>query len=105
MIPLRPLGATGAVVSALGLGGYHIGKIGNEREAVRLVHAAIDAGVTFLDNAWEYHKGRSERVMGKAIADRRGRVFLMTKVCTHGRGKREAMRQLDESLRRLRTEV
>jgi len=105
MIPLRPLGATGEMVSALGLGGHHIGQIPNERDAIRVVHAAIDAGVTFMDNAWEYHEGRSERVMGKAIADRRDRVFLMTKVCTHGRGKRDAMRQLEQSLRRLRTEV
>jgi len=104
-IPLRPLGATGVMVSALGLGGYHLGKMKNEREAIRIVHAAIDAGVTFMDNAWEYHDGRSEKIMGKAIADRRERVFLMTKVCTHGRGKREAMRQLEQSLRRLRTDV
>jgi aryl-alcohol dehydrogenase-like predicted oxidoreductase len=104
-IPLRPLGATGEMVSALGLGGYHIGKMKNEREAIRIVHAAIDAGVTFMDNAWEYHDGRAETIMGKAIADRRERVFLMTKVCTHGRGKREAMRQLEQSLRRLRTDV
>ena len=93
------------MVSALGLGGYHIGTMTNEREAIRLVHAAIDAGITFMDNAWEYHEGRSERVMGKAIADRRDRAFLMTKVCTHGRNKREAMRQLEQSLRRLHTDV
>ena len=104
-IPLRPLGATGVMVSALGLGGYHIGKMQSERDAVRLVHAAIDAGITFMDNAWEYHEGRAETLMGKGIADRRERVFLMTKVCTHGRGKREAMRQLEQSLRRLRTDV
>ena len=103
-IPLRPLGMTGVLVSALGLGGYHLGKIDSERSAVRLAHAAIDAGVTFLDNAWEYHKGRSETVMGKAIADRRDRVFLMTKLCTHGRDAREAMRQLEQSLRRLKTD-
>jgi aryl-alcohol dehydrogenase-like predicted oxidoreductase len=103
-VPIRPLGATGEDVSALGLGGYHLGTISNEREAVRLVHAAIDAGVTFMDNAWEYHDGRSEVLMGKAIGDRRDRVFLMTKVCTHGRDRREAMRQLDTSLRRLKTD-
>ena len=104
-IPLRPLGATGVMVSALGLGGYHLAKVGSEREAIRIAHAAIDAGITFMDNAWEYHEGRSETIMGKAIADRRERVFLMTKVCTHGRGKREAMRQLEQSLRRLRTDI
>jgi aryl-alcohol dehydrogenase-like predicted oxidoreductase len=103
-IPLRPLGMTGVLVSALGLGGYHLGKIDNERSAIRLAHAAIDAGITFLDNAWEYHKGRSETLMGKAIADRRDRVFLMTKLCTHGRDTREAMRQLEQSLRRLKTD-
>jgi predicted aldo/keto reductase-like oxidoreductase len=103
-IPLRPLGTTGTMVSALALGGYHLGKVQSVREAVRIAHAAIDAGVTFLDNAWEYHDGRSEDVMGKAIADRRDRVFLMTKLCTHGRTRREAMRQLEQSLRRLRTD-
>jgi aryl-alcohol dehydrogenase-like predicted oxidoreductase len=103
-IPLRPLGTTGETVSALGLGGYHLGLVSNQREAIRIVHHAIDAGVTFLDNAWEYHEGRSEEVMGRALAGRRGRVFLMTKVCTHGRDKREAMRQLEQSLRRLKTD-
>ena len=93
------------MVSAIGLGGHHVGKMKSEREAIRLIHAAIDAGVTFMDNAWEYHDGRSETIMGKAIADRREQVFLMTKVCTHGRGRREALRQLDQSLRRLRTDV
>ena len=73
-------------------------------EAVRIVHEAIDAGINFLDNAWEYHDGESERRMGRAIADRRDSVFLMTKVCTHGRDAKVAMRQLDESLRRLRTD-
>jgi predicted aldo/keto reductase-like oxidoreductase len=104
-IPLRPLGATGVNVSVLGLGGYHVGTIKSEREAIRVIHAAIDAGVTFMDNAWEYHDGRSETLMGKAIADRRDRVFLMTKLCTHGRGRRDAMRQLEQSLRRLKTDV
>ncbi len=103
-IPLRQLGRTGAEVSALGLGGYHLGTVKRVRDAVRLVHEAIDAGITFLDNAWEYHDGRSEELMGKAIYDRRDRVFLMTKVCTHGRDRRTAMRQLEESLRRLKTD-
>lgn len=103
-IPRRPLGSTGASVSALALGGYHIGAVANERDAIRIVHEAIDAGITFLDNAWEYHDGRSEDIVGKAIADRRERVFLMTKLCTHGRGRREALRQLEQSLRRLKTD-
>ena len=68
------------------------------------MHAAIDAGITFMDNAWEYHEGESEIRMGKAIEDRRDRVFLMTKVCTHGRDAQVAMRQLEESLRRLKTD-
>jgi uncharacterized protein len=101
---MRALGRTGVSVSALGLGGHHLGKIPNQRDAIRLLHHAVDAGITFLDNAWEYHEGRSEEVMGRAIADRRDRVFLMTKVCTHGRGRRVAMRQLEQSLRRLRTD-
>jgi aryl-alcohol dehydrogenase-like predicted oxidoreductase len=103
-IPQRPLGATDALVSALGLGGYHIAMAGSEREGVRIVHAAIDAGITFMDNAWEYNEHESEIRMGRAIADRRAEVFLMTKVCTHGRGAGVAMRQLDESLRRLKTD-
>ena len=103
-IPRRKFGRHGEHVSALALGGYHVGKIGTEREAIKIVHAAIDAGITFLDNAWEYHDGKSEVRMGKAIRDRRDRVFLMTKVCTHGRDAKTAMRQLEQSLRRLQTD-
>jgi aryl-alcohol dehydrogenase-like predicted oxidoreductase len=103
-IPRRPLGSTGEYVSALGLGGYHLGTIGSEREATRVIHAAIDAGVTFMDNAWEYHDGKSEERMGKALAGRRGDVFLMTKVCTHGRDAKVGMRMLEDSLRRLKTD-
>jgi aryl-alcohol dehydrogenase-like predicted oxidoreductase len=103
-IPIRPLGRTGAMVSALGLGGYHLGDVGSQREAIRIVHAAIDGGITFMDNAWEYHDGKSEEVMGKALAGRRESVFLMTKLCTHGRDARTAMRQLEQSLRRLKTD-
>jgi aryl-alcohol dehydrogenase-like predicted oxidoreductase len=103
-IPRRKFGRHDELVSAIAVGGYHVGKIGTEREAIRIVHAAIDAGITFLDNAWEYHDGKSEMRMGKAIKDRRDRVFLMTKVCTHGRDAKTAMRQLEESLRRLQTD-
>lgn len=103
-IPRRPLGRHKELVSALGLGGYHLGNVSTIAEAVRIVHAAIDVGITFLDNAWEYHEGKSEERVGRAIADRRDRVFLMTKVCTHGRDARTAMRQLEQSLRRLRTD-
>jgi aryl-alcohol dehydrogenase-like predicted oxidoreductase len=103
-IPLRQFGRHDEQISALGLGGYHIGKIKNGREAIALVQAAIDEGITFLDNAWEYHEGRSEELVGKALAGRRDRVFLMTKVCTHGRNARVAMTQLETSLKRLRTD-
>jgi aryl-alcohol dehydrogenase-like predicted oxidoreductase len=92
------------MVSALALGGYHIGAIDSAREAVRIIQAAVDEGITFLDNAWEYNEHESEERMGRAIAGRRGRVFLMTKVCTHGRDAKVAMRQLEESLKRLRTD-
>jgi uncharacterized protein len=104
LIPRRALGTTGETVSAIGLGGYHLGLIGTERECTRIIHAAIDAGITFLDNAWEYHDGKSEERVGKAIVGRRDDVFLMTKVCTHGRDAAVAMRQLHDSLRRLKTD-
>ena len=103
-IPRRRFGRYPDEVSILGIGGYHLGEIGTIAEAVRLLHTAIDAGINFLDNAWEYHDGASEERMGRAIADRRSSVFLMTKVCTHGRDARVAMRQLEQSLRRLRTD-
>ena len=104
MIPMRPFGRHADVtVSALALGGYHLGSVKSVREAIRITHAAIDAGITFFDNAWEYHEHESETRMGRAIADRRDRVFLMTKVCTHGRDANVAMQQLEESLRRLKT--
>ncbi|MDQ3011777.1 MAG: aldo/keto reductase [Acidobacteriota bacterium] len=103
-ILLRTLGRTGIDVTAIGLGGYHLGMIKDDDEAIRLVHESVDVGITFMDNAWEYHDGRSEELMGKAIRDRRDEVFLMTKVCTHGRDRHEAMRQLEDSLRRLQTD-
>src|SRR5436189_4412226 len=103
-IARRPFGRHTDTVSILGVGGYHLGSVKTVTEAVRIVHEAIDAGINFLDNAWEYHEGESEQRMGRAIADRRDSVFLMTKVCTHGRDAKVAMRQLEESLRRLRTD-
>ncbi len=103
-IPKRPLGSTGVQVSILGLGGYHLGTIRDDAVAVRLIRSAIDRGVTFMDNAWEYHHGRSERLMGKALENGyRDKVFIMTK--HHGRDKKTAMRHLDESLKRLKTDV
>jgi predicted aldo/keto reductase-like oxidoreductase len=104
-IPRRPFGRTGETVTAIGMGGFHIGLVGSEREAISLVRAAIDGGIGFMDNAWEYHEGKSEIRMGKALANGyRERVFLMSKVCTHGRDAKVAMRQLEDSLRRLRTD-
>ncbi|MEQ1655893.1 MAG: aldo/keto reductase [Nitrospira sp.] len=103
-IPKRLLGKTGVQVSALCFGGAHWGRIEDDAEAIRILQEAIDVGVTFLDNAWEYNGGRSEELMGKALQGRRQQVFLMTKVCSHGRDKRVALQQLDESLRRLKTD-
>lgn len=103
-IPRRAFGKTGEKVSCLGLGGYHIGKAESKEVAVKIVHEAIDAGVNFLDNAWEYNGHQSEEWMGAAVKGRRDKVFLMTKVCTHGRGKEVALKQLDESLKRLGTD-
>jgi len=100
----RNFGRHADTISIIGLGGYHLGETQSATEAVRIVHEALDAGINFLDNAWEYHDGESERRMGRAIADRRDAVFLMTKVCTHGRDAKVAMRQLEQSLRRLRTD-
>lgn len=100
----RELGSTGEKVSILGLGGHALGQVRIEDEAIRIVHEAIDAGLTFMDNAWEYHDGRSEEWMGKAIRGKRDKVFLMTKVCTHGRDAQVAMQQLEESLQRLQTD-
>jgi aryl-alcohol dehydrogenase-like predicted oxidoreductase len=103
-IPRRPLGKTGETVSIIGLGGYHLGTVGSPEIAIRLVQEAVDAGVTFLDNAWEYNDHRSEEWMGFGLQGRRDKVFLMSKVCTHGRDKKLAMQQLGESLKRLRTD-
>jgi hypothetical protein len=103
-IPLRPLGQTGAKVSALGLGGHHLGDLKTVEEAIRLVHTALDAGITFFDNCWEYWNGRAENWLGRGLKGRRDKAFVMTKVCTHGRGKDLALRMLDESLRRLGTD-
>jgi predicted aldo/keto reductase-like oxidoreductase len=103
-IPRRSFGRYADQISIIGLGGYHLGNNASVAGAVRIVHEAIDAGLNFLDNAWEYHEGESEKRVGKAIGDRRDLVFLMTKVCTHGRNAKVAMRQLEQSLRRLRTD-
>jgi aryl-alcohol dehydrogenase-like predicted oxidoreductase len=99
----RTLGRTGEKVSVIGLGGYHIGVPKDENEGIKLIRAAVDQGITFLDNCWAYHDGGSEVRMGKALRDGyRQKVFLMTK--TEGRTKAAVARQLDESLRRLQTD-
>src|SRR5512145_803442 len=102
-IPKRRLGRTGVKVSALGLGGFHIGQKLSERESVTLIRRAVDNGIDFLDNCWDYNDGDSEARMGKALADGyRERVFLMTKL--DGRTRKAASEQLDQSLRRLGTD-
>ncbi len=102
-MPYRTLGRTGEKVSAIGLGGYHIGVPKDEEEGIRIIRAAIDRGITFMDNCWDYHEGASEVRMGKAMRDGyRDKVFLMTKI--DGRTKASAARQIDESLRRLQTD-
>jgi uncharacterized protein len=103
-IPQRPLGRTGLSVSIIGVGGYHLGSSADEKQAREIVDRAIDAGINFFDNAWEYHKGMSEEWLGNALKGKRDRVVLMTKVCTHGRDKAVAMRMLEESLSRLQTD-
>lgn len=103
-LPVRELGKTGLKVSIIGFGGGHCVRPDiDEQMTVRLVQMAIDAGVTFMDNAWEYHQGESERRMGLALKGRRDQVTLMTKVC--GRDRKTAEAQLHESLRRLQTDV
>jgi len=104
-IPLRPFGnKSSEKVSALGFGGHHLGDAQDEKEAVRIVAEAIDGGITFFDNCWEYHRGKSEVWMGHGLSGKRDKVFLMSKVCTHGRDKHLAMQMLEESLNRLQTD-
>jgi aryl-alcohol dehydrogenase-like predicted oxidoreductase len=103
-IPKRPLGKTGLQVSILGLGGYHLGTPKTQQEVDEIIAHALDAGINFFDNAWEYYEGLSEERVGHALEGKRDQVVLMTKVCTHGRGKSVAMQQLEQSLTRLRTD-
>ncbi len=99
----RTLGKTGERVSVITLGGYHIGVQKDEAESIRLMHAAIDGGINFFDNAWKYNGGESERRMGKALkGGKRDKVFLMTK--SNKRTKAGAMQDLEDSLRRLQTD-
>jgi aryl-alcohol dehydrogenase-like predicted oxidoreductase len=99
----RPLGSTGEKVSVIGLGGHHIGRQKDEKESIKIIRTAIDSGITFMDNSWDYHNGGSEIRMGKALRDGyRKKVFLMTKI--DGRTRAAAAKQLDQSLKRLQTD-
>ncbi len=102
-IATRKLGRHDERISIVGLGGYHI-RLLDDADAIRVMHEAIDEGMTFFDNAWDYHGGGSEEIMGKALADegRRDKVFLMTKVCD--RDYEGAKKHLEDSLRRLKTD-
>ena len=103
-IPYRILGRTGERVSIIGLGGFHIIKQNNENESIQIVRTAIDNGINFLDNSWDYNNGLSEIRMGKALRDGyRNKAFLMTKI--DGHDNKTAAKQLDESLKRLQTDV
>ncbi|HVP12242.1 MAG TPA: aldo/keto reductase [Phycisphaerae bacterium] len=100
---VRSLGRTGERVSAIGLGGYHIGTQKDESDSIRIIRTAIDRGITFMDNCWDYHNGGSEERMGKALRDGyRAKVLLMTKI--DGRTKDAAAKQIDDCLRRLQTD-
>ena len=103
-IPYRTLGHTGEKVSVLGLGGFHIGIQDDEIDSIRIIRTAIDNGINFMDNCWDYNDGTSEIRMGKALRDGyRNKVFLMTKI--DGQTKKAATKQMDESLRRLQTDT
>ena len=103
-LPTRPLGKTGVQVSILCLGGWHIGEVQDKKEAIKIMHAALDEGITFFDNAWDYHDGGSEEIVGEALAQdgKRNKVFLMTKNCE--RDYAGSMKDLEDSLRRLKTD-
>lgn len=103
-VALRPLGKTGLKVSAIGVGGYHLGSAKDLSEAKRIVAEAMEGGINFFDNCWDYHDGQSEEWMGAALRGKRDKAILMTKVCTHGRDKQVARKQLEQSLRRLQTD-
>jgi predicted aldo/keto reductase-like oxidoreductase len=99
----RTLGSTKEKVSVIGLGGHHIGRQKDEQESIKIIRSAIDRGINFMDNCWDYHNGGSEIRMGKALQDGyRQKVFLMTKI--DGRTKESATKQIDESLKRLQTD-
>ncbi len=103
-IPLRKFGKTDVQISALGLGGHHLGAAKDEKTAVQIVHRALAGGITFYDNCWEYNRGKSESWLGLGLKGLRDKAFVMTKVCTHGRDGSLAMQMLEQSLRRLQTD-
>lgn len=103
-VPRRAMGNTGLQVSIIGMGGYHLGTASSQDEVNNMVAKALDHGINFFDNAWEYHKGLSEERVGTALKGKRDQAIVMTKVCTHGRKKDVAMRMLEESLKRLQTD-
>jgi aryl-alcohol dehydrogenase-like predicted oxidoreductase len=103
-VPKRAMGSTGLQVSILGMGGYHLGTAETQEEVNNMVAKALDHGINFFDNAWEYHKGLSEERVGTALKGRRDQAIVMTKVCTHGRKKDVAMKMLENSLTRLQTD-
>ncbi len=103
-IPRRQFGQHNEQVSIIGMGGHHLGDARDVEEAVRMVQTAVDAGITFFDNCWEYNNGRSEDWMGRGLKGRRDKIFLMSKVCTHGRSGKLGLQMLEESLRRLQTD-
>ncbi len=103
-IPLRKFGRADANISALGFGGHHLGDAPDEKTAVEIIHQAVDGGITFYDNCWEYRRGKTELWMGAGLKGRRDKVFLMTKTCPHGRDGSLALQMLEESLRRLQTD-
>ena len=96
-VPKRPMGSTGLQVSILGMGGYHLGTVAGQEEVNSMVAKALDHGINFFDNAWEYHGGMSEERVGTALKGKRDQAIVMTKVCTHGRKKDLAMQMLEES--------
>ena len=103
-VPKRAMGKSGVQVSILGMGGFHLGTVAGQPEVNNVVAKALDHGINFFDNAWEYHKGMSEERLGTALKGKRDTAIVMTKVCTHGRKKDVAMRMLEESLVRLQTD-
>ena len=106
-LPTRPLGKSGVNVSIICLGGWHIGDVKDKDEAIKIMHAALDEGMTFFDNCWDYHDGGSEEIMGKALSMDAGKwrkkCFLMTKVCA--RDARTVRSQIEDSLHRLKTDA